>query len=138
MAGRGEAITHAGSGIEIIFWDILGGVTKQLICWLLGGRYRDRIKPCGFMFVGGIRIKCDRSLMMVLHVVFERSRSNEVSVGGGTRRLTKRLCSLPVRCSGPDVELMIDTGGSDAFWPHGYKWAWNTAKMLADYEMVLV
>ena len=27
---------------------------------------------------------------------------------------------------GPDVELMVDAGGSDAFWPHGYKWAIDT------------
>ena len=30
---------------------------------------------------------------------------------------------------------MVDAGGSDAFWPHGYKWAWNTAKMLAEYDV---
>ena len=28
---------------------------------------------------------------------------------------------------------MVDAGGSDAFWPHGYKWALRTAHMLADY-----
>jgi hypothetical protein len=30
---------------------------------------------------------------------------------------------------------MVDAGGSDAFWPNGYKWAINTAKMLADYDV---
>jgi L-alanine-DL-glutamate epimerase-like enolase superfamily enzyme len=30
---------------------------------------------------------------------------------------------------------MVDAGGSDAFWPNGYKWALNTAKMLADYDV---
>ena len=37
---------------------------------------------------------------------------------------------------GPDVELMVDAGGSEAFWPHGYKWALETAKMLADFDVV--
>ena len=37
---------------------------------------------------------------------------------------------------GPDVELMVDAGGSEQFWPHGYKWALETAKMLADYDIV--
>ena len=37
---------------------------------------------------------------------------------------------------GPDVELMVDAGGSEQFWPHGYKWALETAKMLADYDVV--
>ncbi len=36
---------------------------------------------------------------------------------------------------GEEIELMVDAGGSDAFWPHGYKWAWNTSKMLADYDV---
>jgi L-alanine-DL-glutamate epimerase-like enolase superfamily enzyme len=36
---------------------------------------------------------------------------------------------------GPDSRLMVDAGGSDAFWPNGYKWALNTSKMLADYDV---
>ena len=31
---------------------------------------------------------------------------------------------------------MVDAGGSEQFWPHGYKWGLQTAKMLADYEVV--
>ncbi|MGL4461413.1 MAG: mandelate racemase/muconate lactonizing enzyme family protein, partial [Planctomycetia bacterium] len=34
---------------------------------------------------------------------------------------------------GPDVDLLVDAGGSEEFWPHDYKWAVNTAKMLGDY-----
>jgi L-alanine-DL-glutamate epimerase-like enolase superfamily enzyme len=34
------------------------------------------------------------------------------------------------------VELMVDAGGSEQFWPHGYKWALNTATMLHDYGVV--
>jgi D-galactarolactone cycloisomerase len=30
---------------------------------------------------------------------------------------------------------MVDAGGSDAFWPQGYKWALRTADMLADYDV---
>src|SRR5437588_693618 len=37
---------------------------------------------------------------------------------------------------GPSVELMVDAGGSEQFWPHGYKWALQTAKMLANYDVV--
>ena len=52
--------------------------------------------------------------------------------------------AVPTNCScrtardtvGPDVELMVDAGGSEQFWPHGYKWALETAKMLADYDIV--
>jgi L-alanine-DL-glutamate epimerase-like enolase superfamily enzyme len=37
---------------------------------------------------------------------------------------------------GPNVEIMVDAGGSDAYWPHGYKWALRTAHMLAKYDVV--
>jgi L-alanine-DL-glutamate epimerase-like enolase superfamily enzyme len=37
---------------------------------------------------------------------------------------------------GSGVELMVDAGGSDAYWPHGYKWALRTAQMLAAYDIV--
>src|SRR5579875_2324348 len=43
--GRGGAITHTISGIDIALWDIFGKVTGQPIGRLLGGRYKDRIKP---------------------------------------------------------------------------------------------
>jgi L-alanine-DL-glutamate epimerase-like enolase superfamily enzyme len=36
---------------------------------------------------------------------------------------------------GPDVRLMVDAGGSDAFWSQGYRWALNTATMLAEYDI---
>jgi L-alanine-DL-glutamate epimerase-like enolase superfamily enzyme len=37
---------------------------------------------------------------------------------------------------GPDVLLMVDAGGSDAFWRQGYKWALRTAQMLAGYDVM--
>ena len=35
-----------------------------------------------------------------------------------------------------DLEIMVDPGGSQQFWPHGYKWALRTAQMLDDYGVV--
>src|SRR5438128_228140 len=43
--GRGGSITHTISGIDIAMWDILGKATGQPIGRLLGGRYRDRVRP---------------------------------------------------------------------------------------------
>ena len=37
--------------------------------------------------------------------------------------------------AGPDCEIMVDAGGSDAYWPHGYKWALQTATMLHKYNV---
>ena len=35
-----------------------------------------------------------------------------------------------------DGEIMVDPGGSQQFWPHGYKWALRTAQMLAGYDVI--
>ena len=43
--GRGGSITHAISGIDIALWDILGKATGQPVGRLLGGRYRERVRP---------------------------------------------------------------------------------------------
>ena len=45
--GRGGAITHAISGIDIALWDIFGKAVGQPVGRLLGGYYRERIKPYG-------------------------------------------------------------------------------------------
>ena len=37
--------------------------------------------------------------------------------------------------AGPDVELMVDAEGSEQYWPHGVKWALETARMLAGYQV---
>ena len=43
--GRGGAITHTISGIDIALWDMLGKATGQPVGRLLGGRYRERVRP---------------------------------------------------------------------------------------------
>ncbi len=43
--GRGGSVTHAISGIDIALWDVLGQATGQPVGRLLGGRYRDRVRP---------------------------------------------------------------------------------------------
>ncbi len=43
--GRGGSLTHTISAIDIALWDILGKATGQPVGRLLGGRYRERVKP---------------------------------------------------------------------------------------------
>ena len=45
--GRGGAVEHAISGIDIALWDLFGKITNQPVGRLLGGMYRDKIKPYG-------------------------------------------------------------------------------------------
>ncbi len=43
--GRGGALTHAISGIDIALWDLLGQVAGQPVGRLLGGIHRERVRP---------------------------------------------------------------------------------------------
>ena len=43
--GRGGSVEHAISGIDIALWDLCGKALGQPVSRLLGGNYRDRIKP---------------------------------------------------------------------------------------------
>src|SRR5687767_3116163 len=43
--GRGGSVTHTISGIDIALWDLLGQATGQPVGRLLGGCYRERVRP---------------------------------------------------------------------------------------------
>src|SRR5713101_8247132 len=45
--GRGGNVEHAISGIDIALWDLMGQICQQPVARLLGGCYRQRIKPYG-------------------------------------------------------------------------------------------
>jgi L-alanine-DL-glutamate epimerase-like enolase superfamily enzyme len=132
--GRGGAITHAISGIDIALWDIFGKVTSQPISRLLGGRYRESIKPYGSVLMDEpVRLRA--SLEDGMSRGFRAFKIGWGPFGRESRQTDETIVRVARETVGNNVELMVDAGGSDAFWPHGYKWAWNTAKMLADYEV---
>ena len=132
--GRGGAVAHAVSGIDVALWDILGQATGQPIGRLLGGCYRDRIKPYGSLLFDEPDV-----LRQTLTAAIERG-FKALKIGWGDfGRIDGKYDELLVKTAretvGPDVEIMIDAGGSEQFWPHGYKWAVETAKMLAGYAI---
>ena len=55
------------------------------------------------------------------------------------RAMDHKLDAAIVRAAreaaGPDAKLMVDAGASDAYWPHGLKWALRTADMLAEFDV---
>lgn len=132
--GRGGAITHAISGVDIALWDILGKVTGQPISRLLGGRYRETIKPYGSVLMDE-PAKLGASLEDGLRRGFRAFKIGWGPFGRVDDRTDETIIKTARDTIGPEVELMVDAGGSDAFWPHGYKWAWNKSKMLADYDV---
>jgi L-alanine-DL-glutamate epimerase-like enolase superfamily enzyme len=133
--GRGGAVEHAISGIDIALWDLMGKICNQPVSRLLGGCYRSRIKPYGSLLFD----EPDPLREKLKHAVARGFKAIKLGWRPFGRR-DSRLDELLVRTArdtvGPDVELMVDAGGSDAYWPHGYKWALRTAQMLADYDVV--
>jgi D-galactarolactone cycloisomerase len=106
--GRGGAVEHAISGVDIALWDLMGKACGQPVSRLLGGIYRDRIKPYG-------SILFDEPAAL---------RDNlQATVARGFRAI--KLGWRP-----------FGRRGSEQFWPHGVNWAKETARMLADYDVV--
>jgi len=133
--GRGGAITHAISGIDIALWDILGKATGQPVGRLLGGCYRDRIKPYGSLLFDADPDRFRQTLESAVSRGFRALKLGWRPFGRVDRATDERLVKLARETVGPNVELMVDAGGSEEFWPHGYKWALETARMLADYDI---
>jgi D-galactarolactone cycloisomerase len=133
--GRGGAVEHAISGIDIALWDILGKVSGQPVARLLGGYYRDRVKPYGSILFDEPP-KLRDTLQEVVGRGFRAIKLGWRPFGRVDAKTDRLLMETARGAVGPDVELMVDAGGSEAFWPHGYKWALETAKMLAEFDVV--
>jgi len=132
--GRGGAVTHTISAIDIAMWDILGKATGQPVGRLLGGRYRDRVRPYASMLMEDPEPLSEK----ILSIKAQGFRAFKIGWGqfGHKDNATDEAIVRAAReAVGPDSLLMVDAGASDAFWPQGYKWAARTASMLADYNV---
>src|SRR5690606_15837009 len=58
--GRGGSVEHATSGLDFAWWDLWGKAVVQPVSRLLGGNYRDRIKPFAAMLFDEPPILADR------------------------------------------------------------------------------
>ncbi|MFN8661307.1 MAG: mandelate racemase/muconate lactonizing enzyme family protein [Thermomicrobiales bacterium] len=132
--GRGGSLTHAISGIDIALWDILGQATGQPVGRLLGGRYRERVLPYASLLM-------DQPEPLAEHLREIAARGfRAFKIGWGPfGRVSFDLDEQIVRAAreavGPNAKLMVDAGGSDAYWTNGLKWALRNADMLAAYEV---
>ncbi len=133
--GRGGAVEHAISGIDIALWDLFGKITGQPVARLLGGYYRTKIKPYGsLLFDEPERLRA--KLTQAVARGFQAIKLGWKPFGRRDAKTDELLVRTARETVGPGVEIMVDAGGSDAFWPHGFKWALRTAQMLAAYDVV--
>ena len=134
--GRGGTVTHAISGIDIALWDLLGKACGQPVGRLLGGSYRGKIKPYGSLLFQRSEEDLRETLFKAVERGFRAFKFGWGPFGRIDRKTDERLVRLVRETVGPNVEIMVDAGGSEQFWPHGYKWALETARMLADHDVV--
>jgi D-galactarolactone cycloisomerase len=130
--GRGGTIDHAISGIDIALWDLFGQVTEQPVGRLLGGRYRDRVRPYASIVIGDVETLADR-LSPLRAEGFRAFKIGWIPFGRVSSTLDELIVRTAREAVGEDSDLMVDAGGNDAFWQQGYKWALRTADMVADY-----
>ena len=132
--GRGGSITHTISGIDIALWDILGKATRQPVGRLLGGRYRDRVRPYASLLMCEPRVLSER-LAAVQSQGFRAFKIGWGPFGRHSNARDEEIVRAAREAVGPESLLMVDAGASDAFWRQDYKWAARTARMLADYHV---
>lgn len=131
--GRGGAVTHTISGIDIALWDILGQATGQPISRLLGGVYRNRVRP-----YASVLMEEPNELIPILAGLKEQGFT-AFKIGWGpfgrvNKELDRAIVAAARETIGPDSLLAVDAGGSDAHWHSDSKWAINTAHMLQEYD----
>jgi L-alanine-DL-glutamate epimerase-like enolase superfamily enzyme len=132
--GRGGSVTHTISGIDIALWDLLGKATGQPVGRLLGGRYRDCVKPYASLLMQEPGPLADR-LAELKAQGFLAFKIGWGPFGRRSGALDEAMVRAARDAIGPESLLMVDAGGSDAFWKQGYKWALRTSRMLADFDV---
>jgi L-alanine-DL-glutamate epimerase-like enolase superfamily enzyme len=132
--GRGGTLEHVISGIDIALWDLFGKVCRQPIARLLGGYYRRKIKPYASLLFDEPDVLADR-LRNTVSRGFRAIKLGWRPFGRRNERFDELLIQTARESVGADVEILVDAGGSEQFWPHGYKWALRTSHMLAAFDV---
>ncbi len=130
--GRGGAITHTISGIDIALWDLLGKASGQPVGRLIGGRYRERVRPYASLLMRQPEQMADE-LLPVREQGFRAFKIGWGPFGKVSPKVDEAIVRAAREAVGEESLLMVDAGASDAFWPQGYKWALRTASMLDEY-----
>ncbi|MCH2127594.1 MAG: mandelate racemase/muconate lactonizing enzyme family protein [Pirellulaceae bacterium] len=132
--GRGGTLEHVISGIDIALWDLFGKVCGQPLKRLLGGTYRDRIAPYASVLFDKPEALAER-VQWVVGRGFRAIKLGWRPFGRVSQQYDERLIQTAREAAGPNIDILVDAGGSEQFWPHGYKWAFRTAQMLAAYDV---
>ncbi|HEY3923152.1 MAG TPA: mandelate racemase/muconate lactonizing enzyme family protein [Acidothermaceae bacterium] len=130
--GRGGAVTTTISAVNLALWDIFGKVCNQPVSVLLGGNYRTSVRPYASLAFGD-PADLTRRVQAVLADGFRAIKLGWHPFGRVDPATDEAMIRSVRRAIGDDIDLMVDAGGSEPFWPHRVAWARRTANMLAEY-----
>ncbi len=132
--GRGGAMTHAISAINLALWDAAGKLLGQPVSVLLGGRHRERVRAYGSVLFHPVETLPAR-IEELLARGFRAVKLGWDPFGQQTLAADEQLVKTARAALGGDAELLIDAGGSNPYWTMRLKDALERAKMLADYSV---
>jgi len=130
--GRGGAMTHAISAINIALWDVTGKALKQPVSVLLGGRRCRAVPAYGSALFLPLETLSERIHKMNA-LGFRAIKLGWEPFGRQGIAEDEDLIRTAQRAAAPGTTLMIDAGGSAPFWRLRFKDALERAKMLANY-----
>jgi L-alanine-DL-glutamate epimerase-like enolase superfamily enzyme len=130
--GRGGAMTHAISAVNIALWDLAGKALGQPVSVLLGGRFRERVPVYGSILFHPVDTLPQRIEAMRARG-FRAMKLGWDPFGQQSLKEDEELVKLARRAAGDDTTLLIDAGGSNPYWTMRLKDALARARMLADY-----
>ena len=130
--GRGGAMTHAISGINIALWDLAGKLLGQPVSVLLGGRYHESVPVYASILFHPVETLADR-IAELRERGFRALKLGWEPFGQQSPGDDEKLVGMAREAAGPDVMLLVDAGGSYPFWPLRLKDALERARMLAGY-----
>jgi L-alanine-DL-glutamate epimerase-like enolase superfamily enzyme len=132
--GRGGSLTHVISGVDIAMWDLFGKQLGVSVSRLIGGRYRDRIRPYASLVFEDIK-----EIRPIIEAAVEKGFRG-IKMGWGTLgrldlKNDEEVVAECRRAAGDDIAVMIDAGGSEEFYGVTYKRALEMAKMMHTYNV---
>lgn len=130
--GRGGAVEHTVSGINIALWDILGQVTRQPIGRLLGGRYRERVLAYASIIADDPG-RMNERLAELRDCGFRAFKIGWGDLACGPQGRQELMIRAAREVVGSESELMVDVGGSGPFFPHQYSCALRLSRIAAGY-----
>ncbi|MCL2059189.1 MAG: mandelate racemase/muconate lactonizing enzyme family protein [Oscillospiraceae bacterium] len=132
--GRGGSITNVISGVDIAMWDLFGKKLGISVSRLIGGRYRDKIRPYASMTFTDKKPITPR-IEGAKALGFEGFKMGWGTLGRLDLKNDEKVVAECRRAAGGDGAIMIDAGGSGAYYNVTYKRALETAKMMRGYDV---